>query len=1044
MNNIYHIGKKAAFAVLALLLSLNVLAQNTVTVTGVVTDETDTPMIGAGVMQQGTTTNGVVTDIDGRFSIVVPANAVLTFNYISYKTVDVPVAGKTEINVKLEPDNNLLDEVVVIGYGTMKRSDLTGSVSSVSSKAIEDFKTGSVIEALGGQIAGVNITAADGTPGAGFDVKIRGVGSVNGDTSPLYIVDGFEVDNIDYLANQDIQSIDFLKDASASAIYGARAANGVVLVTTKSGMDGRPQVTYNGSASYRVLSKKLETVSLYDFVALQMELDPTNASTYFNSALDDNGNPYIYQSHEDYLTKAGGIDWQDEAFRPTWSQSHDVSVRGGTKDTQYTVSFSHFDENGIFKGTGNTKNSGRIKLMQKITKWLKMDMSVNYTNTKREQGGGGGSTLTSLLRYRPTGGIKVSDEELRHSVYDPESVLDGSLNTNDINPILQAENVKNTRSSEQWIANGSLTATIIKGLTFKTAATFNNNYQRQDIFYMENSSQAQRSGGVYGSSQMSKALKWSNSNTLTYDKTFNRKHKTNFILGHEVTFDGSELLYGQAKDFPFSDFTNDNLGLGATPSAVNTSRTEKMRLSFFARGFYSYDNRYMLTATVRADASTVFSKKNKWGFFPSFAAAWTLSNEGFLKDVDWLSMLKIRAGWGQVGNDRISNFLSMDLYDDSRYGIGTSTTTVLTPKQISNQNLRWEGSTTTNVGVDFNVLDSRLNLSVDGFIKDTRDLLMAQDLAHVTGFDTQWQNIGKIRNKGIEITLNSVNFNKRNFYWSTDFNISFIENTLLALQSGSTYKQDATNFNSNFSAYDYISYVGSSLGDMYGYVFDGVYQYSDFNVSPGGGLELKPGVTDISEHAGKTVEPGFVKYKDIDGDGIITTADRTVIGNGQADWYGGITNTFQFYGVDLSFMFQFSYGNEVYNATRMFSTQSRAERYNQLAEVADRWTPTNASNRVPSAEGYIQSELYSRFIEDGSYLRLKNLTVGYTFPEKLTRKIFVKKLRIYATGANLFCLTKYSGYDPEVNMKSSPLMPSFDWSSYPKSRVFTMGLEIQF
>lgn len=407
-------------------------------------------------------------------------------------------------------------------------------------------------------------------------------------------------------------------------------------------------------------------------------------------------------------------------------------------------------------------------------------------------------------------------------------------------------------------------------------------------------------------------------------------------------------------------------------------------------------------------------------------------------------MLKIRAGWGQVGNDRISNFLSMDLYDDSRYGIGTSTTTVLTPKQISNQNLRWEGSTTTNVGVDFNVLDSRLNLSVDGFIKDTRDLLMAQDLAHVTGFDTQWQNIGKIRNKGIEITLNSVNFNKRNFYWSTDFNISFIENTLLALQSGSTYKQDATNFNSNFSAYDYISYVGSSLGDMYGYVFDGVYQYSDFNVSPGGGLELKPGVTDISEHAGKTVEPGFVKYKDIDGDGIITTADRTVIGNGQADWYGGITNTFQFYGVDLSFMFQFSYGNEVYNATRMFSTQSRAERYNQLAEVADRWTPTNASNRVPSAEGYIQSELYSRFIEDGSYLRLKNLTVGYTFPEKLTRKIFVKKLRIYATGANLFCLTKYSGYDPEVNMKSSPLMPSFDWSSYPKSRVFTMGLEIQF
>lgn len=1044
MNNIYNILRKAAVAVLTLAISLGALAQNSVTVTGVVSDENGTPMIGAGVMQKGTS-NGVVTDIDGKYSIVVPASAVLTFNYISYKTLDVPVAGKTEISVTLEPDNNLLDEVVVIGYGTMKRSDLTGSVSSVGAKAIEDFKTGSVIEALGGQVAGVNITSSDGTPGSGFDVKIRGVGSINGDTSPLYIVDGFEVDNIDYLANQDIQSIDFLKDASASAIYGARAANGVVLVTTKSGMEGRPQVTYNGSASYRVLSKKLETLSLYDFVALQLELNPTKyANTYFKPGVDEDGTPYIYQSIDDYRTTTGGIDWQDEAFSPTWSQNHDISVRGGTKDTQYTVSFSHFDENGIFKGTGSSKNSARFKFNQRITKWLKMDVSVNYANTQRKLGGASGSTLVNLIRYRPTGGLNVSDDELRYSAYDPEAMLESNFDSNNINPILQAENVTDNRSAEQWIANGALTATIVKGLTFKTAATYNSNYQRRDIFYMENSSQATRAGGVYGSSQMSRTLKWSNNNTLTYDRTFARKHKTNFILGHEVTFDGSELLYGQAKDFPFSDFGNDNLGLGATPSAVNTERTEKMRLSFFARGFYSYDDRYMVTATVRADASTVFSPKHKWGFFPSFAGAWTISNEDFMKSADWLSLLKIRAGWGQVGNDRISSFLSMDLYTDSRYGIGTSQVTALTPKQIANQDLKWEGSTTTNVGIDFNVLDSRLNLTVDGFIKDTRDLLMAQDLAHVTGFDTQWQNIGKIRNKGIEITLNTVNFSKKNFYWSTDFNISFIRNTLLALQSGSDYKQDATEFNSNFTAYDYISYVGSAIGNMYGYVFDGVYQYSDFNVTPGGGLELKPGVVDISDHFGSPVQPGYVKYKDIDGDGVITTADRTVIGNGQPDWYGGITNTFQFYGIDLSFMFQFTYGNEVYNATRMFATQSRAERYNQLAEVADRWTTTNASNAVPSAKGYIQSELYSRFIEDGSFLRLKNLTLGYTFPEKLTRKIFVKKLRLYATGSNLFCLTKYSGYDPEVNMKSSPLMPSFDWNSYPKSRVFTFGVEIQF
>ncbi len=1061
MNTIYNISKKTLLLVTALLLSFGAAAQkqSKVVVSGTVTDETGVPMIGAGVMQQGTT-NGVVTDFDGKYTIEVTSTSVLVFSYISYKTVEMPVAGKTTIDVQLLPDNNILDEVVVIGYGTMKRSDLTGSVASVNDKALKDFRTGSVVEALGGKVAGVNITSADGTPGAGFDVKIRGVGSVNGDTSPLYIVDGFEVDNIDYLANQDIKSIDFLKDASAAAIYGARAANGVVLVTTKSGAEGRPQVTYNGSASYRILSRKLETLSLYEFVDLQMEVNATkNDGRYFKEGTDKNGVPYRFQTMEDYLTTDSGIDWQDEAFKPTWSQNHEVSLRGGTKDSQYIVSYTYFDENGIFQGTGNAKHAARAKFNQRITKWLKMDMTVSYTNTYRRSGGSGGTTLVNLLRYRPTGGLNFSDEELRYSTYAPGEEAESNFDSSNNNPILQAESVKDDRKSEQWIANAALTATIIKGLTFKTQATFNNNYQRRDIFYSETSSQAYRNNKMpYGSSQTTKALKWSNSNTLTYDKTFRKNHKLNAILGHEITVDKSEFLYGQAKNFSITDFTNDNLGIATVPSAVNSGKTEKMRLSFFARAFYSYADRYMLTATVRADASTVFSPKNKWGVFPSFAGAWTISNEKFMKNATWISLLKLRAGWGQVGNDRISSFLSMNMYSNSHYGVGTDRYTVLTPKQIANQDLRWEGSTTTNIGVDFNVLDSRINLTVDAFIRDTKDLLMAQDLSYVTGFDVQWQNIGKVRNKGIEITLNTINFNKRNFFWSTDFNISFIKNTLLQLQSGADYKMDNTGFNSNFSASDYISYVGSSLGNMYGYVFDGVYQESDFNVAPHYNAEkgkmenkyvLKDGVVDISDHAGEDVVPGFVKYKDISGpdgvpDGIITTHDRTVIGNGQPDFYGGITNTFQFYGVDLSFMFQFNYGNDVYNATRMFSTQSKAERYNSLAEVAGRWKPSHATNAVPSATGYVQSELYSRFIEDGSFLRLKNLTLGYTFPEKWTRKIYVTKLRLYATASNLFCITRYSGYDPEVSMRTSPLMPSFDWNSYPKARVFTFGVEIQF
>lgn len=1028
-----------------LLIGLATSAQNRITVIGTVIDETGEPMIGAGVMENGNTSNGTVTDIDGKFRITVPATATLVFNYLTYKTEYVEVRGRKSIDVKLVPDNNVLDEVVVVGYGTMKKSDLTGSVASVSAKAIEDFKTASVVEALGGQIAGVNIVASDGTPGAGYDIKIRGVGSVNGDTSPLFIVDGFEVDNIDYLANQDIQSIEVLKDASASAIYGARAANGVFLVTTKSGKDGRVSIDYNGSATYRVLSKRIALLSPYEFVKLQVEANPTKyGTTYYRNGENSSGEPYQYQTAEDYLADGIGVDWQDEAFRPTWSQNHEVSVRGGNKDTKYTMSFSHFDEDGIFSNSGYRKDNARIKFSQKIVKWLNFDVTVNYTNTLKTGTGTGGGLLANLLRYRPTGGLNVSDYTLRYSMYDPLSMSETNFNSSDNNPILQAESVDDNRKSEQWIASASLNFSLAKHLSFKTSATYNATYTRRDLFYGEQSNQAYRGGGVYGSTQTTRSLRWQNSNVLTYKNKFAKKHSVEAMLGHEVSYNGTEYLLGQAKDFPFSQLKNDNLGLGATPSQVATSKAENMRLSFFARAFYSYADRYMITGTIRGDASTVFSARHKWGFFPSFSGAWNISNEAFLKDVKWLSALKLRAGWGTVGNDRISNYLSMNLYSSSKYGLGSSQVTVLTPKQIANENLKWEGSTTTNVGIDFSVLDTHLNLSVDGFIKDTKDLLLAQNLAHVTGFDSQWQNIGKIRNKGIEVALNSVNFNRRNFFWSTNFNISFIKNTLVALQDGTDYMFSRSGFNSNFSSYDYVAYLGSALGDMYGYVYDGVYQYSDFEVAPGGGMTLKKGVADISDHAGKQVQPGMVKYKDIDGDGIITTEDRAVIGNGQPDWYGGLTNTFSFYGVDFSFMFQFSYGNDIYNATRMFCTQSNSDRANQWAEVADRWTVTNASDLVPSYDGYVPSELYSRFIEDGSYLRLKNITLGYTFPEKLTRKAYLNKLRVYVTAQNLFCLTKYSGYDPEVNTLSSPLMPGFDWGGYPKSKAFTFGLELQF
>ena len=417
--------RKTVTLILAILCSgIMLLAQDRVTVKGVITDENGNPLIGAGVYETGTT-NGVVTDIDGNYTIEVSKDASLTFSYISYSDQTIRVNNQGVINVQLNPDTTILDEVVVIGYNTVKKSDLTGAVASVGADAIKDFKTGSVLEAIGGQIAGVQITQSDGTPGSSFDIKIRGVGSVNGDASPLIIVDGFEVDNMDFISNQDILSMDVLKDASASAIYGARAANGVILITTKSGREGKPQVTYNGSASYREISRKLDVLSPYEFVNLQIELDPEYANRYYRQGNDDNGVPYRFQTIDDYLMNGyTGIDWQSEAFRPTWSQNHDVSVSGGTKDTKYTVSFSHFDENGIFKNSGYQKTTARAKINQKIFNWLTLDLSVSYANTVKDGIGTSGSSgslnvLASLLRGRPTAGVNMTDEELLNSPFDP-------------------------------------------------------------------------------------------------------------------------------------------------------------------------------------------------------------------------------------------------------------------------------------------------------------------------------------------------------------------------------------------------------------------------------------------------------------------------------------------------------------------------------------------------------------------------------------------------------------------------------------------------
>ncbi|MGN0191549.1 MAG: SusC/RagA family TonB-linked outer membrane protein, partial [Candidatus Cryptobacteroides sp.] len=832
-----------------ILLALAILSANwqsakaqykSVTVTGTITDENGEPLAGASILVENSST-GEITDAEGKYRIKAYSDNTLVFSYIGYKSQSFLARSSRTLNVILEPDTKLLDEVVVVGYGTMKKSDLTGSVSSVNSKALENYKTASVLGALGGMIAGVDITSSDGTPGSGYNIKVRGVGTVTGDTSPLYIVDGFEVSDISYLANQDIKSIEVLKDASASAIYGARAGNGVVLVTTKSGRIGRPEISYNGSGSYRILSKRLDLLSPYEFVELQMELNPVKyTGMYFREGNDAEGVPYAYQSIEDYRN-VKGIEWQEEAFHPAWSQNHDISIRGGSKSSQYFASYSHYDEDGIYANNSYSKNSARLKLNQQIFKWMSLSASIDYTNTVNKGTGTSGSTLSNILMYRPVGGLGTTDYDLRYNPVDPIVDELQVTTTGFYNPLVNAENTEAKTDSDKWNAYASLNLRLGKYLSFRSSGNFNLQTTRTDRFYGNGTSSADRGSGPYGNSRFQKYKRYGTTNQFSYNQTFDTDHKLNVILGQEASFTSNEYLYGEAKDFPVDGIGSDNLGLGAVAGSVKSLRTESRRLSFFARGFYNYGDRYMLTATVRADASSVFSARHKWGYFPSVSAAWNLSREKWLKDVAWLSNLKLRAGWGMVGNDRISNYLSLTVYDSVKYGAGSEQVTAIFPSHLANTELKWEAAMTGNIGVDASFFNERLNITADAFIKDSKDLLLAQDLSLVTGFESQMQNIGKIRNKGIELSINSINFDRRNFSWRTDFNISFIRNELVSLQSGKDYILSRSGISSSYSSYDYIAEVGKPIGSMYGYVFDGVYQLSDFEIYADGTMHLKEG-----------------------------------------------------------------------------------------------------------------------------------------------------------------------------------------------------------
>ena len=1025
-------------------------------VRGVVSDVNGEPLIGVSVFVDGTTV-GVSTGVDGDYVINVPSakGKTLVFSMIGMATKEVMIGNSMTINVVLEEDANFLDETVVIGYATVKRRDLMGSVTSVGNEALTQVPVASVGEALAGKMAGVQVTATEGDPDAEIKIRVRGGGSITQDASPLYIVDGFPVDNYNDVPASDIQSIDVLKDAFSTAIYGSRGANGVVLITTKSGAAGKISVSYNAYWGQKKMANAdaIETGSPYDFVRNQYEL------SVLRDELEDNYIPTfgVFEDMDLYKDVAKN-DWVKKVFGnvgTTFNQN--ISVSGSGDKVKWTASYAHVGDKAIMVGSDYKRDNLNFKTQYKPIKQITVDINARYSRT--EVLGAGANSLND-------GGSTSSNGRLKHAVQYTPFPITGVATDSDLAedygdnapPLKSVADNDNRRIRKSWTVNGAVTWHIIDNLNLKVEGGIDDYSQEDNRFYGLTTYYVGNTATLKGqpATQYKNAFrtKYRTTNTLNYNfkEVFaNDSHKLDLLVGQEYILTKSNTLSSTIEGFPefFDSQMAWNFMASGTPVASNNFYNPNGQLlSFFGRANYEFGGRYALSATVRADGSSKFEKGNQWGVFPSAAASWTISNEPWMENAStWLDNLKLRYSYGTAGNNNIPSNVSSLLFQANNtqwISMGNTwwgTTTVGGKSIMPNPDLTWETTVSHNIGLDFSFLRSRINGSLEVYHNTTNDLLIQFPVAG-SGYDYQYRNLGSVQNRGFEASLNFVLVEKKNFGLTLGGNISINENKVTSL--GGLEKIEATSeWASTEIGPDYIVTVGRPLGDMYGYVYDGVYQTSDFMQTPDGNLILKEGVVDMSPR-GIEPAPGVIKYKDVTGDGKITTEDRTSIGNGYPLCYGGIANKFSFYGIDLNIMFQYSIGNDVYNATRMYCTMSNVVRGNTLAEVADRWKPDNASTKVHSIRGYVKYDVNSRFIEDGSYLRLSDLSLGYNVPLGKKSKI-LHGLNISVAAGNLVVWTKYSGYSPFSNSFGSNVKRmGVDLNSAPYPKSVSLDLKFTF
>ena len=1032
-------------------------AQNT-DVKGRVTDKAGEPLVAVTVYESGNTSNGTVTDIDGNYTITVPSTATLIFSCLGFEETREVVAKRNTINVSLAEEQLSIDaaEVVSIGYGTVSRRDLTGSVSKVDMGDIMKTPVTNFDQALTGRIAGVVVSTSDGALGAEANITIRGNNSLTQSSAPLYIIDGFpsESSMATSLNSADIESIDILKDASATAIYGARGANGVIVITTKQGVEGKPKINFSASWTGSKIANKIDLMDGYEFVEFQ-----TDRYGVYNGT-----NPYLDEGYtlEDYKD-AVWLDWQDEVYRPALTQNYNISLSGGSKEmgNRYNISFSALDQDGIIVKSNFQRYQGKINFIQKIGKKIELNVLANYSRSvtngvtptdAQQSSSASGWLIYSLWGYRPVKPLKNGSIENYM-----DELVDEDVNSADdyrFNPAKTVRNEYRKTIVDYLNANASLSWTIIDDLVLKVSGGYTMNKRRREEFngsqtytgYAGSPSGKGINGAIYWTDQIT----WLNENTLTWTKHVRRNHHLNLLAG--VTFQGQNMDY---KGVRAEQLSTEALGLNGLNTGEYQNVTPYERdwtlMSGLFRLNYNYKYKYYLTASFRADGSSKFPADNRWGYFPSAGLSWNFNREEALKNSRWLKNGKLRLSWGLTGNNRTTT--PYDYYaqittvpGDSQsydYVFNGQVVSGYFPNNMSNEKLKWETTEQWNVGMDLSFFENdRIRVTADWYLKNTYDLLLQATMPASSGYTSAMMNIGSMRNSGWELSLETLNINHKNFQWNTTFNIAFNRNKVTALTQNQYSLFSAVNWDQRFnSQYPYITQVGKPSGLMYGYIYEGTYKADDF----ANGSLLKPGIPYSAATGRSNVKPGDPRYKDINGDGVIDDNDRTVIGCGQPIHTGGFGNSFYFYGFDVNIFFSWSFGNDILNANRLIFENGNIANLNQLASYTDRYDSVkNPDSDMPAIGANDMFVYSSRVVEDGSFLKLRNVSVGYTLPRNVLRKMHFDTMRVYVSADNVWTWTKYSGPDPEVSTRNSVLTPGFDWSAYPRSIGVTAGVSFTF